>query len=58
MKDGNLEALHIYMDISKAGQDVCHVFELKGNLTGSTVRNTGEKGDMYLQQILKYSINC
>ena len=27
------------------GQDVCHVFEWKCNLTVSTVWNTGETGD-------------
>ena len=39
MKEENL-------DILIAGQDVCHVFERKGNLTDSTVWNTGENGDI------------
>ena len=47
MKEGNLEALRSNMDILITGLDVCHVFESKGNLTDSTVWNTGETGDMY-----------
>ena len=35
------------MDILKNGLDAYKFFELKGNLTGSTVRNTGETGDIY-----------
>ena len=46
MKEENLEALHAKMDILIAGQYVCHVFERKGNLTDSTVWNTGENGDI------------
>ena len=30
------------------GLDACHVFEWKGNLTDSTVWNTGETGDIHL----------
>ena len=32
MKEKNLEALGAFMDIFISGLDVCHVFELKGNL--------------------------
>ena len=35
------------MDILKNGLDTYECFELKGNLTGSTERNTGELGDIY-----------
>ena len=42
MKEENLEALHPNI----TGLDVCHVFEWKGNLTDSTVWNTGETGGM------------
>ena len=35
------------MDIIIDGIDVCHAFELKGNLPDSTVWNTGELGDIY-----------
>ena len=28
------------------GMDVCHIFELIGNLTDSAVWNTGEAGDI------------
>ena len=34
------------MDILKAGLDICHVFEWKGNLMDSTVCYTGETGDI------------
>ena len=37
MKEKNLEALLANMDILITGLDVCHVFELKVNLTDSTV---------------------
>ena len=40
MKEKNLDALHTNMDISIAGQGVLILFEIKGNLTDSTVRNT------------------
>ena len=47
MKEENLEALRINMAILIAELDVFHVLEWKGNLTDSTVWNTGETGDMY-----------
>ena len=47
-------------DILITGLDVCHVFELKDNLTGSTVWNTGETGDIYpspaIQSLLATSV--
>ena len=36
----------VYMDILITRLDVCHVFELKGNINDSTVWNTGETGDI------------
>ena len=33
------------MDILISGHDVCHIYEQKGNLTDSTILNTGEAGD-------------
>ena len=50
MNEKNLESHHANMDILYAGLDVCHVFEWKGNLTDSTVWNTGEAGDIYPQE--------
>ena len=47
MKEKNLEALLANMDILITGLDVCHVFELKVNLTDSTVWNTGETADIF-----------
>ena len=47
MKEGNMEVLHANIDIFTVGLEVCHVFELKGNLTDSTIWNTGETGDIY-----------
>ena len=35
------------MDILIAGLDVCQIFELKGNLTDFTFRNTVEAGVIY-----------
>ena len=47
MKEKNLDAQHANMDILIAGLGVLICFELKGNLTDSTVRNTEETGDIY-----------
>ena len=51
MKDEYLDTLqgptlHTNMDILKVGLDTYYIFELKGNLTDSTVCNTGEAGDI------------
>ena len=32
-----MEVLHANIDILTVGLEVCHVFELKGNLTDSTI---------------------
>ena len=50
-----LEALCANMDILITGLDVCHVIEWKGNLTDSTVWNTGGTGDMH-HVIYKWSL--
>ena len=45
---GNLEALCANMGIFIAGLDTYYFFELKGNLSDSTVWNTGEAGDILI----------
>ena len=47
MKEENLGALCANLDIIMTRPDVCYVFEWKGNLTFSTVWDTGETGDIY-----------
>ena len=42
MKEESLEALPANINVLIAVLDVCHIFELKGNLTDSTVWNTWE----------------
>ena len=42
MKEKNWDALGANMDTFKTGLNACYYFELKSNLTNSTVRNTGE----------------
>ena len=42
------------MNILKAGLDAYKYFELKGNLTGATVRNTAETGDIYTKSYLAF----
>ena len=50
-----MEDLCANMDILLAGLDLCHVFELKGNLTDSAVQKTGETGDIYFFQSSYFS---
>ena len=57
MKLTILEALHPIINVLIAGLDVCHIFELKGNLTDSTVWNAGEAGDMNITlMVQKYQV--
>ena len=43
MKEENLEVFtHLII-----GLGVCHIFEIKGNLTDSTIWKTGEAGDIH-----------
>ena len=56
MKEKNLEALLASMDFLIAGLNVCHVFELKGNFTDSTVWNTREAGDINEQILSSFNL--
>ena len=51
IKEENLETLPANIDILFTGLDVCHIFEIKVNLTDPTVWNNGETGDIYLQKL-------
>ena len=42
----NWDNLHANVDILKTVLDAYHYFDLKSNLTGSTVRNAGETSDI------------
>ena len=49
IKVKNWDTLHANVDILKTVLDAYHYFDLKSNLTGSTVRNAGETGDINRQ---------
>ena len=44
MIEENWEALGVNMDFLIAGLDTYYVFELKGNLSDSTILSTGDPG--------------